>query len=96
MNQQTRFFAQFTPDQLRAGFARNAKGLAGLLAKAERTGRKVNGFTADYLREKVAEYEALSRASDEDVRVHVDRPVPPYRDRQALRDATLAIGRNVS
>jgi hypothetical protein len=90
MTNQTRFFAQFTPDQLRAGFARNAAGLATMLAKAERTGRKVNGFTADYLRAKVAEYEALSRATDDEIRAHVNRPVPPYRDRQAMQDATLA------
>lgn len=89
----TRFFAQFTPDQLRAGFARNAKGLATMLAKAERTGRKVNGFTAEYLRAKVAEYEALSRATDDDIRAHVNRPVPPYADRQAMRDATLGVSR---
>lgn len=96
MTQQTRFFAQFTPDQLRAGFARNAAGLRTLLVKAERTGRKVNGFTAEYLRAKVAEYEALSHASDEAIRAHVNRPVPPYADRQALRDATLAVGRDDS
>lgn len=88
------FFSQFTPDQLRAGFARNAIGLGTLLAKAERTGKKANGFTADYLRAKVAEYEALSLASDDAIRAHVARPVPPYAERQALRDATLAVGRN--
>jgi hypothetical protein len=66
------FYAQFTPDQLRAGYARNAIGLRSLLAKAEKskTG-KANGFTADYLREKVARYEALSRATDADVKAHV-------------------------
>ena len=69
------FFAQFTPDQLRVGFARNAIGLHALLAKAERTGRKVNGFTADYLRAKVAQYEALSRATDDEIRTHVNRPI---------------------
>ena len=93
---QTTFFAQFTPDQLRAGYARNAIGLRGLLAKAERTGRKANGFTADYLRAKVAEYTALSVASDEAIRAHVSRPVPPYVDRAALRDATLSVGRHAS
>lgn len=90
------FFAQFTPDQLRAGFARNAIGLHTLLVKAEHTGRKVNGFTADYLRAKVTEYEALSHASDEAISAHVNRPVPPYAERKALRDATLAVGRNAS
>jgi hypothetical protein len=93
MTEKTRFFAQFTPDQLRAGFARNADGLRRMLAKAERTGKKVNGFTADYLRDRVAEYTRLSRATDDEIRAHVNRPVPPYAERQALRDATLAVGR---
>lgn len=88
-----RFFSQFTPDQLRAGYARNAVSLQSLLVKAVRTGRKVNGFTADYLRAKIAEYEALSHASDEAISAHVNRPVPPYADRVALRDATLSVGR---
>lgn len=96
MTDNARFFAQFTPDQLRAGYARNAVGLRTLLAKAERTGRKVNGFTADYLHAKVTEYEALSHASDEQIRAHIDRPVPPYVERQALRDATLEVGRHGS
>lgn len=90
---QTTFYAQFTPDQLRAGYARNAKSLAQMRDKALKTGRNVNGFTADYLRDKTAEYEALSHASDEDIRAHVSRPIPPYKDRQALRNATLSIGR---
>lgn len=64
-----------------------------MLVKAERTGRKVNGFTADYLRAKVAEYEALSHATDDVICVHVNRPVPPYSERRSLRDATLAVGR---
>lgn len=90
------FFSQFTPDQLRAGYARNTESLRGLLQKAERTGRKVNGFTADYLRSKVAEYDALSHASDDEIRAHIARPVPPYADRKAMRDATLAVGRDAS
>jgi hypothetical protein len=96
MTEKQRFFAQFTPDQLRAGYSRNAVGLRSLLTKAERTGRKVNGFTADYLRCKVAEYEALSHADDETIRAHVARPVPPYADRKALREATLTVGRDAS
>jgi hypothetical protein len=66
-----KFFDQFTPDQLRAGYARNVVGLRGLLAKAERTGRKANGFTADTLRLKVAEFEALSTATDDEIRAHI-------------------------
>lgn len=89
----TAFFSQFTADQLRAGYARNAAGLRTMLAKAQRTGRKVNGFDADYLRRKVAEYERLSRATDSEIAAHVARPVPPYADRKAMRDATLSVGR---
>jgi hypothetical protein len=96
MAEQTRFFAQFTPDQLRAGYARNAIGLRTMLVKAERTGKKVNGFTADYLRSKVAEYETMSHASDDAIRAHVMRPIPPYAERKAIRDATLEVGRDAS
>jgi hypothetical protein len=94
MTEKQRFFAHFTPDQLRAGYARNAVSLQSLLKKAERskTG-KANGFTADYLRSKVAEYEALSRTTDDEIRAHVNRPVPSYADRQTLRDVTLSVGR---
>ena len=67
------FFAQFTPDQLRAGFTRNAAGLAKMLAKAETTGRKVGGYTAEQLRERVAEFARLSTASDEVIREHIGR-----------------------
>jgi hypothetical protein len=66
-----KFFGQFTPDQLRAGYARNAVSLGSLLAKAERTGRKANGFTADQLRERVAFFETMSRATDAEIRAHV-------------------------
>lgn len=93
MTEKKRFFAKFTPEQLRAGYARNAISLGALLAKAERTGRKANGFTANYLRAKVAEYKALSYADDDAIMVHVNRPVPPYVDREAMRTATLGAGR---
>jgi hypothetical protein len=39
-----------TVAQVRAQHARNADVLAGMLSKAESTGRKVNGYTADELR----------------------------------------------
>lgn len=70
----TSFFAQFTPDQLRAGFTKNAVALRAMLTQAERTGKTVRGFTADYLRAKVTEYEALQAATDADLLVHVNRP----------------------
>ncbi len=69
------FFSSFSPEQLRAGYARNAIGLRLLLARAERTGRKVNGFTADALRERVAEYKRLSVATDGEILAHVRRPI---------------------
>ncbi len=55
-----RFFDQFTPEQLRAQYARNLIGLRRLLAKAEATGRKVNGYTVDQLRDLVARFERLA------------------------------------
>jgi hypothetical protein len=71
--QMATFFTQFTPDQLRAGYARNAEGLRGMLARSERTGRKVNGFTAEYLRDRVVEYVRLSTATDDEIRAHITR-----------------------
>ena len=56
----TTFFAQFTPDQLRAGYARNASSLRTMLATAERTGRKVNGYTLAELRDSEAAYRTAS------------------------------------
>jgi hypothetical protein len=47
-----------TEDRICAQFALNAASLRTMLAKAERTGRKVNGYTADRLRELVADTEA--------------------------------------
>lgn len=63
-----KFFSQFTPDQLRAGYARNASGLQTMLSKAESTGKKVNGYTADTLRAVSAKYASLSKASDAELR----------------------------
>jgi hypothetical protein len=67
------FFSQFTPDQLRAGYARNLVGLRGMRDKAVGTGRKVNGYTAAELSERVANFERLSRSSDAEIRAHVAR-----------------------
>lgn len=65
------FFSQFTPDQLRTQYAKNAAGLRFMLARAERTGRKVNGFTASQLRDRVATFERLAVASDATLLAHV-------------------------
>jgi hypothetical protein len=54
------FFDQFTPEQMRAQYAKNANGLRFLLAKAERTGKKVNGYTADQLRAHIEKFERLA------------------------------------
>lgn len=51
------WFDQFSPEQLRRQYAKNVVGLKAMLARAERTGRKVNGFTADQLRDRVREFE---------------------------------------
>lgn len=50
----------YTLDQLRAQYARNADVLRQMLVVAERTGRPYRGYTADQLRAKVAQYERLS------------------------------------
>lgn len=44
-----------TPAQARAGFLRNAASLRGMAAKADSTGRKVNGFTAAQLHAMAAD-----------------------------------------
>ena len=55
------FFDQFTPAQLAASAQSSADGLKVLLARAERTGKPANGFTAETLREKIANYERMAR-----------------------------------
>lgn len=47
--------------QVRAMHAKNADTLRGMLAKAESTGRKVNGYTAEQLRGAVADAEILAQ-----------------------------------
>lgn len=62
---------RFTTDQLRAGYARNADGLRQMLATAERTGHKVNGFTADELRQKASDYVRYSTMTDAELAAHL-------------------------
>ena len=50
-----------TPEQVRAMHAKNAEGLRAMLAKAEKTGKKVNGYTAEQLRRHVAETDILAQ-----------------------------------
>lgn len=60
-------------DTIRAQYAANAAGLRALLARAERTGRPVNGYTASQLRAALARYEALSASSDAALRTRLSR-----------------------
>lgn len=53
--EQTARMLGVTVDQIRAGHARNLPELQQMLDKAEATARKVNGYTAEQLRERVAE-----------------------------------------
>ena len=50
------FFDQFTKEQIAEQYSRCLPGLSDMLEKAERTGRKVNGYTAVQLREHVANF----------------------------------------
>ena len=61
-------------DQLRAGYARNAAGLRRMADQAIRTGKRVGGFTADYLTAKADTYRALSVADDATIRRHLAAP----------------------
>ncbi len=82
----------FTCDQLRAGYLRNTHSLALMLRQAEQTSRKVNGFSADVLRERVSAFDALSHASDAELCEHLRRKPTSGATIQALADATTAEG----
>ena len=45
-----------TEEQARAQYAKNAEQLAGMAAKAHRTGRKVNGYAARELSKRAMRY----------------------------------------
>lgn len=45
---------------IQAQYAKNAAGLERMLAKAEVTGKKVGGYTAEELRGMIADYRALA------------------------------------
>lgn len=76
-----RFFDQFTPEQLRAQYARNLEGLRRLLARAEASGRKVNGQTAEQWRAHVARFERLAAGEPRDVAPFADLQPSAARDR---------------
>lgn len=48
-----------TVEQLRAHHAKNREVLREMLAKAERTGKKVNGYTVAKLRDMIKDVDAL-------------------------------------
>lgn len=53
-------------------YTKNAAGLRGLLAKAERAPqRKVNGYTIDQLRETLARYERFATLPDAEMETHL-------------------------
>ena len=47
-------------EAIKAQYAANAQGLEKMYNKAVETGKKVNGYTADQLKEKVEEYKKLA------------------------------------
>jgi hypothetical protein len=49
-----------TVEQVRVQYAKNAVGLRQMHAKAVRTGKPVNGYTAEKLAEMVGRYDALA------------------------------------
>lgn len=55
-------FFQVSPERIRMQYAENAKQLRGLQAKAERTGKKVNGATAEQWNKMASRFEKLASA----------------------------------
>lgn len=57
----TGFFAQFTPEQMRKAYGRNAIGLVQMADKAVKTGKKVNGYRAGQLVMIAIQYDKLAQ-----------------------------------
>jgi hypothetical protein len=75
---------------LQRQYAANATTLETMLAKAERTGKPVNGFTVDALRERAATYRRLASG-----RADIEAHLVQTRQLAARRLAELrAIGRD--
>lgn len=53
---QTASFFGVSVERIKQQYAENAKQLEQMYNKAVATGKKVNGFTAEYLKAKVTEY----------------------------------------
>jgi len=54
------YFEQFTTEQMRSQYKANLKGLQKMLAKAIKTGKKVNGYTIIELERLVYDYTELA------------------------------------
>jgi hypothetical protein len=54
------FFEQFTPEQMQAQYFENYKGLVRLRDKAFSTGKKVNGYTHEELKQHAILYKKLA------------------------------------
>jgi hypothetical protein len=55
------FFSQFSEEQMKNQYRANLVGLKKMLAKAEQTDKKVNGYTIDQLRVIVIKYTELAK-----------------------------------
>jgi len=55
------YFEQFTTEQMRSQYKANLKGLQKMLAKAIKTGKKVNGYTIIELERLVNDYTELAK-----------------------------------
>lgn len=52
-------FSQFTDEQILAQYKKNLQGLEQMKEKADKTGKKVNGYTADQLGELIQDYKNI-------------------------------------
>lgn len=52
----TTFFSQFSTETLKKQYLENAKGLEQMYLKAKKSGKKVNGYTADQLEKMYKAY----------------------------------------
>lgn len=55
------FFNQFSREQIKKQYAKNAEGLKQMEEKALRTGKKVNGFTFEQLYESRIRFQELAK-----------------------------------
>jgi hypothetical protein len=65
--------------QLRAQYDRNATSLRMMFDRAERTGKKVNGYTAGELEEMALQYENIAAMDDAELREYFASAVATIR-----------------